>query len=190
VNEGSLLVSVKAIAGLVLTLGLFNSAPAHAATVSTFTFSGQCTTDCTGQATATLVLTGVAPGNTVNINNFVSFTYHSNFFDLSLNGIGTRAGQTQNLGGILPATPNAPASFAIASQGQIVFATLLGGAWCVGKIECGNDSGLTSTWAPVAAASVTATPVPAALPLFVTGLGALGLLGWRRKRKARSILPA
>ena len=28
-----------------------------------------------------------------------------------------------------------------------------------------------------------ATPLPAALPLFATGLGALGLLGWRRKRK-------
>jgi len=30
------------------------------------------------------------------------------------------------------------------------------------------------------------TPLPAALPLFATGLGALGLLGWRRKKKARS----
>ena len=28
-----------------------------------------------------------------------------------------------------------------------------------------------------------ATPLPAALPLFAGGLGALGLLGWRRKRK-------
>jgi hypothetical protein len=28
-----------------------------------------------------------------------------------------------------------------------------------------------------------ATPLPAALPLFATGLGALSLLGWRRKRK-------
>ena len=28
-------------------------------------------------------------------------------------------------------------------------------------------------------------PLPATLPLFVTGLGALGLLGWRRKRKSR-----
>ena len=27
-------------------------------------------------------------------------------------------------------------------------------------------------------------PLPATLPLFVKGLGALGLLGWRRKRKA------
>jgi hypothetical protein len=30
---------------------------------------------------------------------------------------------------------------------------------------------------------VTATPLPAALPLFATGLDAMGLFGWRRKRK-------
>jgi hypothetical protein len=29
-----------------------------------------------------------------------------------------------------------------------------------------------------------ATPLPAALPLFAGGLGALGLIGWRRKKKA------
>jgi hypothetical protein len=29
--------------------------------------------------------------------------------------------------------------------------------------------------------------LPAALPLFAGGLSALGLLGWRRKRTARSI---
>ena len=33
-----------------------------------------------------------------------------------------------------------------------------------------------------------ATPLPAALPLFVTGLGALGLLGWRRKKKAAALI--
>jgi hypothetical protein len=32
-----------------------------------------------------------------------------------------------------------------------------------------------------------ATPLPAALPLFATGIGGLGLLGWRRKRKARAV---
>jgi hypothetical protein len=31
------------------------------------------------------------------------------------------------------------------------------------------------------------TPLPAALPLFTSGLGALGLLGWRRKRKAQAL---
>jgi len=33
---------------------------------------------------------------------------------------------------------------------------------------------------------VSATPLPAALPLFVSGLGAVGLLSMRRKRKTRT----
>ena len=32
-----------------------------------------------------------------------------------------------------------------------------------------------------------AIPLPAALPLFASGLGVTGLLGWRRKRKARAL---
>ncbi len=32
-----------------------------------------------------------------------------------------------------------------------------------------------------------ATPLPAALPLFATGIGALGLLGWRRKKKTAGL---
>jgi hypothetical protein len=36
--------------------------------------------------------------------------------------------------------------------------------------------------------SVATTPLPAALPLFATGLGAMGLFGWRRKRKAAASL--
>lgn len=39
----------------------------------------------------------------------------------------------------------------------------------------------------LAEADVSATPLPAALPLFATGLGAMGLLGWRRKRKAQAV---
>ena len=31
------------------------------------------------------------------------------------------------------------------------------------------------------------TPLPAALPLFATGIGAMGLFGWRRKRKAQAV---
>lgn len=34
---------------------------------------------------------------------------------------------------------------------------------------------------------VAATPLPATLPLFATGLGAMGLLGWRRKKKAAAL---
>ncbi len=38
--------------------------------------------------------------------------------------------------------------------------------------------------------SLNQSPIPAALPLFATGLGAFGLLGWRRKRKNAATLPA
>jgi hypothetical protein len=35
--------------------------------------------------------------------------------------------------------------------------------------------------------NVAPTPLPAALPLFASGLSALGLFGWRRKRKAQAV---
>ncbi len=51
----------------------------------------------------------------------------------------------------------------------------------LGFCESGADYCISSS----AAGQVIpeATPVPAALPLFAGGLGAIGLLGWRRKRK-------
>src|SRR5665213_1257811 len=39
----------------------------------------------------------------------------------------------------------------------------------------------------VRSGSDTATPLPAALPLFATGLGAMGVLGRRRKKKAAAL---
>jgi hypothetical protein len=39
-------------------------------------------------------------------------------------------------------------------------------------------------------APVSTTPLPAALPLFAAGLGAMGLFGWRRKRKGAAALAA
>jgi hypothetical protein len=39
------------------------------------------------------------------------------------------------------------------------------------------------SWTSASGEFLTSTPLPAALPLFASGLGALGLLGWRRKRK-------
>ena len=41
----------------------------------------------------------------------------------------------------------------------------------------------TTTSLIIATADFMATPVPAALPLFAGGLGALGLFGWRERRK-------
>ncbi len=47
----------------------------------------------------------------------------------------------------------------------------------------------TENWGPIFMAdnmdvTLAPVPLPAALPLFATGIGALGLLGWRRKKKA------
>ena len=42
----------------------------------------------------------------------------------------------------------------------------------------------------VSGVAISATPLPAALPLFATGIGALGLLGWRRKRKRAATVAA
>jgi hypothetical protein len=50
-----------------------------------------------------------------------------------------------------------------------------------------NDSGTDGVAGSFQAIVSSETPLPAALPLFATGLGALGLLGWRRKRKAQAI---
>jgi hypothetical protein len=38
--------------------------------------------------------------------------------------------------------------------------------------------------------TVTSTPLPATLPLFATGFGAMGLLGWRKKRKNAAAIAA
>ena len=53
-----------------------------------------------------------------------------------------------------------------------------------------NDYGLTTSTEGVWTVTTSGTPLPAALPLFAGGLGAMGLLGWRRKRKNGAPLAA
>lgn len=53
-----------------------------------------------------------------------------------------------------------------------------------------NDTPFVFTNVATGPASVIATPLPGALPLFATALGALGVLGWRRKRKVTALPPA
>jgi hypothetical protein len=52
--------------------------------------------------------------------------------------------------------------------------------WAGGAVTNGQVLDATFTF-------TTTTPLPAALPLFASGLGGLGLLGWRRKRKAQAV---
>jgi hypothetical protein len=63
------------------------------------------------------------------------------------------------------------------------------GLYTVSVLAAGPFSaGLNNTAHGVLDMVVTqATPLPAALSLFATGLGGLGLLGWSRKRKAQAV---
>jgi hypothetical protein len=54
--------------------------------------------------------------------------------------------------------------------------------WGSGNIEVDQSFTIHA----IAPTPIASTPLPAALPLFATGLGALGLLGWLRKRKSRA----
>jgi hypothetical protein len=47
-------------------------------------------------------------------------------------------------------------------------------------------NGTARSTALVGSGALNPIPLPAALPLLATGLGALGLLGWRRKRTAKA----
>jgi hypothetical protein len=67
-------------------------------------------------------------------------------------------------------------------NGPITSATAFSGCFFIVNGGCDSRTPLI-----LDNAALTATPLPAALPLFVTGLGGLGLLGWRRKRKAQAV---
>ncbi len=54
----------------------------------------------------------------------------------------------------------------------------------------GGNPTLTLNKAGYVTTNVSATPIPAAFPLFASGLEALGLFGWRRKRKNVAALAA
>jgi hypothetical protein len=59
--------------------------------------------------------------------------------------------------------------------------SLTGGGSCTESTACSSSSSTTETFGPNF--ETAATPLPAALPLFASGLGAMGLFGWRRKRR-------
>jgi hypothetical protein len=84
----------------------------------------------------------------------------------------------------------------VQSGGSFVYDLCFGGACdynlSIPALTVFLSTGLAPTGPHVATSTITftsptATPLPAALPLFATGLGGLGLLGWRRKRKALAV---
>lgn len=68
---------------------------------------------------------------------------------------------------------------------EVFDVSFFGGICCI--IEFNNDVGSSRNFSDLSGSipgTWSATPLPATLPLFATGLGALGLLGWRKRKKA------
>jgi hypothetical protein len=164
---------------IVAAVFAFGSQPAQATTVdSTFTFTGTCTVDCHGTANATLVLSDYTLGNIITSSNFVSLNYHSDFMSFSVTPTNLVGTDLSSIHLPLPGIENIAISYSLPGLPTQIFSTFVNGDWCVGLCSDAGSPG-NGVWAE--------TPLPAALPLFATGLGALGLLGWRRKRKARAV---
>ena len=79
---------------------------------------------------------------------------------------------------------NGNTAFLLAS---LVFGNAGASALDLLNCACFGTQGVRDTSSSTLTFAVAATPLPAALPLFATGLGVLGLLGWRRKRKAAAL---
>ena len=94
--------------------------------------------------------------------------------------------------------PNGDLLFTVPETGVTIsleFAALSPGGFdqlnfVICDLECAtgtNPSTLTFADGKVIPEAATATPLPAALPLFAGGVSAMGLFAWRRRRKAQAV---
>ena len=118
---------------------------------------------------------GAKTGNTLNADKSLSSHLASNLV------------AWQNPGG----GPNGPVTLftGTLAAGDYVLDTFLGS--CSKPTGCAqgtfgsdpNDPNYMVNFVGTGSGSQNETPLPAALPLFASGIGGLGFLGWRRKRK-------
>jgi hypothetical protein len=142
-----------------------------------------------------LIATAVDPGAGITI--FFNLASTNSELGTAVNITATANALTLGLAGLDPIITPPGDLFFDANGNSIEFSALppVGGvpARTLFEVTGGLDGfgrttdGLTFADGKVIPETPTTTPLPAALPLFATGLGGLGLLGWRRKRKARAV---
>jgi hypothetical protein len=142
-------------------------------TQTTYNFVGACT-DCTGNATAQLVLLNYPLGVDISAQPyyFVSLTYSSNLFNFTV-----LASDNPTVSGSLPVSLPASATISVQGPGNKYLFTGTNGSWCAG---CELDHGTSGTWS--LASSVPAMSAPA---LIGTGfvLAAMGIFLLKRARR-------
>ncbi len=200
--------TLVALAAVVVSFGVnLGALPANAATFGlTFTNTVLPNNGCCGPFNVSAILTATfdgtnyivtgitgtvsegSPATTYNIIGLLPANNNNGYFGWD-NVITTAGGSAPfglTNGGIVftaagpdyyaadPTNPVSPAEFNIFSD--INGYALL--TMASNNVNAPFNGGLS-----IVESSTSETPLPAALPLFATGLGALGLVGWRRKRK-------
>ena len=167
------------LGGLMLTVGMLLSSYSLAATV-TFEYSGKDSANNTATGSFTIddgLFNGANPQFILNSNMLsLSFTVNT--------GSGPLVFGTADIDASSSTEFNSSVSPPTIVDGFGLLATHLSNSIAIEGVN-GIDlftslptDSYSGTWTEVT------TPLPATLPLFATGLGAIGLLGWRRKKKA------
>jgi hypothetical protein len=178
--------SAVALLGMVC-LPLLSLSPANAAsftyavdyTISGVTVTGSITTNC--------------DLCTITTSDVTAWNFSVPTLPLSISGTApiSALGDLSVSPAAITFTPSTNFTEFSGSAGCVVFDLLnCGGIPDPGVFGAENTSNfflITEVSTADVTIATAATPLPAALPLFATGLGGLGLLGWRRKRKAQAI---
>jgi hypothetical protein len=187
------------LGALAASAALICCAPANATVFYSLNFenaSGAIVSEGTG--TLGLNLTTLAQANNFNSSNISSFNsltttviHNQTSFSLLPADLLTFSISTGNVGQVFSLTVQeiVPASnFGNpATATSILVLDLFTNTWQIhGQNNSTVDQGRLAITGPslTGGGTASATPLPAALPLFAGGAGVLGLFGWRRNKKA------
>jgi hypothetical protein len=142
----------------------------------TLNLGGACSSDCFISEIVSISGTGPARSSTSGWSSTATVTTTDNLGDLLALAV--------SAGDVGSSHPNNGGVFFVSSLPSVLnistssLASFMGGP---GTVDYSISFGLPD--------GVHVTPLPAALPLFATGLGALGLMRWRRNRKGLAAVP-
>jgi hypothetical protein len=190
---------IASIAGLLMALGPF-VLPVQASTISTTdTFSGTSTTNTslvsgnyvgTESTSGSGILSPLGPYTVTTSGNVT--TYGPSFTSFTVTGFvtdtfagGTLFGTFTDSGTVSGGVSTGTLELVI-TGGTGAYLGYTGTETETATVLADGTFSGTGTGS-LTTGSLSTTPLPAALPLFATGLGTFGLLGWRRKRKAAAL---